>query len=52
MHIALDEPSAAGDAHMPVHAWAVMAAIDDKIMPLRLEANGTIDCRIEKRIIV
>src|SRR6266566_9739467 len=35
--------SAAGHAHMAADAWAVVAAIDDEVMALRLQADGTVD---------
>ena len=36
---------AAGDAHMPADAGAVVAAVDDEIVPLRLQSDGAVDRR-------
>ena len=37
------ETSAAGDAHVPADARAVVPAVDDEVVAFRLEADGAID---------
>src|ERR1700730_14787938 len=48
---AAPETSAAGDAHMPADARAVVPAIDDEVVTLRLQADGAVDRRTEQIIV-
>ena len=45
------ETSAAGDAHMAADAGAVVAAVDDEVVPLRLQADGVVDCSTEQLVV-
>ena len=43
--------SAAGNAHVPADARAVVPAIDDEVVALRLQADGAVDRRAEEFIV-
>src|SRR5882724_7876212 len=43
--------SAAGDAHVAADARAVVPAVDDEVMALRLQSNGAIDRGTEQGIV-
>src|SRR5258708_28519552 len=43
--------SAAGDAHVAADARAVVPAIDDEVVALRLQADGAVDRRAEQFIV-
>ena len=43
--------STTGHAHMPVDAWAIVPAINDEVVALRLEPDGAVDCRGQEVIV-
>src|SRR5713226_4277566 len=43
--------SAAGDAHMAADARAVVPAIDDEVVALRLQADGAVDRQADELIV-
>jgi len=50
MSAAVDQPSAAGDAHVAGEGGTAVHAVDDEVVPLRLSRDRLLDGRMERVI--